>query len=73
MRDSVVKKSEALEMVNAYIDGEKDLNIRKGAADCSNFPCPEELDSWSGQTNAFYVEDADGNEVYAVAYWHDDE
>lgn len=69
MRMSVLYREEAEREVANYMDGRTDLYVREDAADCENFPCPDELDSWSGTTMALYVEDEGGNEVFACAYY----
>lgn len=53
-------------------NGEKYIDkyiVTDRSADCDAFPCPRELDNWSGETSALYIEDEDLNEVFAVAYW----
>lgn len=74
MRTSVMNYEEANEMVNDFIADAKEngmnVYVEDNAADCCHFPCPRALGSWSGETSALYVYDADTNEeVYAVAYW----
>ena len=69
MRTSVLYCEEAEREVKSFIGDRTDLYVRKDDADCKDFPCPDELDTWSGTTNAFYVEDENGNELFACAYW----
>lgn len=68
MRKSVLTYEEAMELVSDY-SGRDDCRVVEAAASCHEFPCPCELDSWSGETNAIYVyDDATNEEIFAVAY-----
>ena len=70
---SAMSYNEAMEMINDYVADHSDnenLVIEHRSADCSSFPCPLGLDTWSGETSAIYVWDSEENEdVFAVAYW----
>lgn len=70
-RESAYSYEEASAKVQSYVNSyEYKCYVREGAADCSAFPCPKELDTWSGETSAIYVYDeASCAEVYAVAFW----
>lgn len=73
MRTSVINYDEALQEVNNFLDDYEldSIYAEEGAASCSNFPCPEGLDNWSGETNAIYVYHIPtGEEVFACAYWN---
>ena len=71
MRTSKLTHDECIQQVDIFLnDYRGDVYVERGAADCDKFPCPEELDDWSGQTNAIYVYDVStGEEVFACAYW----
>lgn len=49
-----------------------EYSVEERSADCSAFPCPCELDDWSGEIPAIYVY-LGNEEVFAVAYWSEDE
>lgn len=80
MRTSVLNHSEAINEVKEWLKDENlewngkqkhigDFIVEDNSADCSAFPCPRELDSWSGEVNALYIYNEDGKELFAVAYW----
>ena len=80
MRTSVLTYNEAVEEVKNYFNGlglnwdgkskyVGDYVVEDNSADCCSFPCPRELDNWSGETNALYVYEDGVKEVFAVAYW----
>lgn len=46
-------------------------NLRNISVDCAAYPCPNELESWSGEASAIAVEDVNGNIIAIVAYWVD--
>lgn len=71
MRTSTLSYEEALEIVDSYLNScNKDIYVENSSADCATFPCPEELGSWCGETNAIYVYDVStGEELFACAYW----
>ena len=79
MRTSVINYNEAVNEVKEWLkdrglewNGKKnvgDYSVEDKSADCSTFPCPRELDSWSGEVNALYIYNEDCEELFAVAYW----
>lgn len=81
MRLSVINRSEAINEVREWFkgeslewNGEKYLGnyiIEERSADCDNFPCPRGLDSWGGETSAYYIYNEENEEILAVAYWQD--
>ncbi len=73
MRESFYFYEDAQELVNDFVkDYEGNCYVEEGSASCSSFPCPQELDTWGGETSAIYVYDEDSNEeLLSVAYWTD--
>lgn len=71
MRTSTLTYEQCTQQVDNFLNGfSGDVYVESGAADCAKFPCPSELDSWSGETNAVYVYDVStGEEIFACAYW----
>lgn len=47
--------------------------IEESSNDCWNYPCPRELESWSGEINVFDVYDENGERVASIAYWTGEE
>lgn len=43
--------------------------IESASGDCWTYPCPRELDSWSGETPVYNVFGEDGEWIASVAYW----
>ena len=82
MRLSFFLKKQAVSAVREFLapatwdECEKHVGrytIKQGAADCNAFPLPLGFSNWHGETSAYYVYDADMNEVLAVAYWQEEE
>lgn len=79
MRTSVINYSEAINEVKEWLkdenlewNGQKYIGnfiVEEHPADCNAFPCPRGLDTWSGETSAFYIYNEDCEELFAVAYW----
>lgn len=70
MRVSVYDSADAVKMVNDFVNGRNDVVVEECPASCSSFPCPDGLESWSGETSGIYVYDCEtGEELLAVAYW----
>jgi hypothetical protein len=73
-RITAVTYNEALAGVNQRAELLKEYGINtyveERSADCSAFPCPNELGTWSGETNAIYLyNDETNEEMFACAYW----
>lgn len=74
MRTSTLTYNEALAEVNQRVEWLKEdgvnTYIEERSADCSAFPCPNELGTWSGETNAIYLYNEETNEeIFVCAYW----
>jgi hypothetical protein len=70
MRVSVYDSADAERLVNDFVNGRDDVVVEERPASCSTFPCPDGLESWSGETSGVYVYDCNtGEELFAVAYW----
>lgn len=68
-RESVLLQEEAQELIANYVGDSENYHVEERSTNCESFPCPTELESWSGETNAIFVYNLDMEEVYAVAYW----
>lgn len=66
-RYSEYNAKDARELANSLIPAGG--YIESGCGDCEAYPCPVELDSWSGQISTFDVYDEDGDCIAQVAYW----
>jgi hypothetical protein len=68
---SVVTYEQCHEEVDNFLNTYSgDVYVERGSANCSAFPCPDILESWSGETNAIYVYDVSSREeIFACAYW----
>lgn len=58
-------KAYAEEQVKDYANG----YIKEGSVDCDKVDCPKELDSWSGETCAFFVCSEENGIEEVIAYW----
>lgn len=80
MRTSTYTYNEAINEVKSYLadngiewDGTKypgNYMIEETSGDSKAYPCPCELDNWSGEVNIINVIDFDTQEeLFSVAYW----
>ena len=80
MRTSTYNYNEAINEVKNFLaaagiawNGERypgKYQIEETSGDCKAYPCPRELDSWSGETSVIKVLDFDSQEeLFAVAFW----
>ena len=70
IREATLKKEDAEARAKNYMNNNAAAEVlASGEADCCAYPTPDEIDQWSGTTNAYLVLDADYNELYACAYW----
>ena len=58
----------ARELVNDLAESGVTGHIDDINADCCSYPCPDGLDSWSGETCAITVTTLDGV-IFDCAYW----
>lgn len=70
MRMSFYDSADAERVVNDFVNGRDDVEVEERPASCSAFPCPDGLESWSGETSGVFVYDCNtGEELLGVAYW----
>lgn len=59
--------NDAREEAESYL--EEGGYIEESSNNCEKYPCPNELESWSGEINVFDVYDATDERIASVAYW----
>lgn len=67
IRKAYYYEKDAKEVAEAYLPDNG--YIEESSNDCSKYPCPRELDSWSGETNVYNVYNENDELVASVAYW----
>lgn len=69
---SFYKRNEALEAAQDLANEiEGSVKSNTVGVNVSDFECPAELGTWSGETSAFVVLDTENNPVAFVAFWED--